>query len=39
LTKNNLGMFENKKIRLEENQSLVLREFDRFWMITAGVVD
>ncbi len=32
-------MFENKKIRLEENQSLVLREFDRFWMITSGEVD
>ena len=32
-------MFENKKIKLEENQSIVLREFDRFWMITAGEID
>jgi ATP-binding cassette subfamily C protein len=32
-------MFENKKIKLEENQSLVLRDCDRFWMITSGEVD
>lgn len=32
-------MFENKKIKLEENQSLILNEFDRFWMITSGEVD
>ncbi|QTE23302.1 NHLP bacteriocin export ABC transporter permease/ATPase subunit [Polaribacter cellanae] len=32
-------MFENKKIRLAENQSLVLKEFDRFWMVTSGEVD
>ncbi len=32
-------MSENIKISLEENQSLVLREHDRFWMITSGEVD
>jgi len=32
-------MSENKKISLEANQSLVLREHDRFWMITSGEVD
>ncbi|PTX62148.1 NHLM bacteriocin system ABC transporter ATP-binding protein [Kordia periserrulae] len=32
-------MSENKKIRLEANHSLILREHDRFWMITSGEVD
>ena len=32
-------MFENIKIKLEENQSLILKEYDRFWMITSGEVD
>lgn len=32
-------MFENKKIRLEANQSLILNEYDRFWMMTSGEVD
>ena len=32
-------MFDNKKINLEANQSLVLAEHDRFWMITSGEVD
>lgn len=32
-------MFENKKIKLAENQSLILKGFDRFWMITSGEVD
>ncbi len=32
-------MFENKKIRLEANQSLVLNEYDRFWMVTSGELD
>jgi hypothetical protein len=32
-------MFENKKIKLAENQSLILREYDRFWMIASGEVD
>ena len=32
-------MFENKKIRLEENQSLILNKWDRFWMISSGEVD
>ncbi|AUC16919.1 NHLP bacteriocin export ABC transporter permease/ATPase subunit [Tenacibaculum sp. SZ-18] len=32
-------MFENKKIKLASNQSLVLSEYDRFWMITSGEVD
>lgn len=32
-------MFENEKIKLAANQSLVLNEYNRFWMITAGEVD
>ena len=32
-------MFENKNIKLEENNSLILGEHDRFWMITSGGVD
>ena len=32
-------MFENIKIKLEENQSLILKDYDRFWMITSGEVD
>ncbi|WP_420551238.1 NHLP bacteriocin export ABC transporter permease/ATPase subunit [Tenacibaculum aiptasiae] len=32
-------MFEKKKIRLDANQSLILNENDRFWMITSGEVD
>lgn len=32
-------MFENKKIKLAANQSLILKEYDRFWMVTAGEVD
>ena len=32
-------MFENKKIKLAANHSLILRENDRFWMITSGEVD
>ena len=32
-------MFENKKVRLDANQSLILNEYDRFWMITSGEVD
>lgn len=32
-------MFENKKIRLEANTSLILNEYDRFWMLTSGEVD
>lgn len=32
-------MFGNEKIKLEENQSLILREHDRFWMITSGEID
>ncbi len=31
-------MFENTKIKLDVNQSLVLNEHDRFWMITLGEV-
>ena len=32
-------MFDNKKIKLAANQSLVLKEYDKFWMITSGEVD
>lgn len=32
-------MFENRKIKLEANHSIVLEEYDRFWMITSGEVD
>jgi ATP-binding cassette subfamily C protein len=32
-------MFDNKKIKLDANRSLVLKEYDRFWMITSGEVD
>ncbi len=32
-------MIENRRIKLEENQSLILGEHDRFWMITSGEVD
>ena len=32
-------MFENKKIKLDTNQSLILNECDRLWMITSGEVD
>lgn len=32
-------MFDNKKIKLEANQSLVLRDYDQFWMVTSGEVD
>jgi ATP-binding cassette subfamily C protein len=32
-------MLEKEKIRLDKNQSLVLNEYDRFWMITSGEVN
>jgi ATP-binding cassette subfamily C protein len=32
-------MFENEKIKLDVNESLILKEHDRFWMITSGEVD
>ncbi|WP_299618565.1 NHLP bacteriocin export ABC transporter permease/ATPase subunit [uncultured Tenacibaculum sp.] len=32
-------MFDNKKIKLTSNESLILNESDRFWMITSGEVD
>lgn len=32
-------MFENKKIRLAENQSLVLKECNQSWMVTSGELD
>ncbi|MEW7281264.1 NHLP bacteriocin export ABC transporter permease/ATPase subunit [Aquimarina sp. 2201CG1-2-11] len=32
-------MFEKEKIQLGINKSIVLEDFDRFWMITSGVVD
>ena len=32
-------MFENKRIKLTSNESLILSEHDRFWMITSGEVD
>lgn len=32
-------MFENKKIELKANESLILKESDRFWMVTSGEVD
>ncbi|WP_299435378.1 NHLP bacteriocin export ABC transporter permease/ATPase subunit [uncultured Aquimarina sp.] len=32
-------MLENDKIKLEVNQSFVLKEHDRFWMIISGKVD
>ncbi|QVY64629.1 NHLP bacteriocin export ABC transporter permease/ATPase subunit [Polaribacter sp. Q13] len=32
-------MFENEKIKLVVNESLVLKDYDRFWMITSGEVD
>jgi len=32
-------MFEKEKIRLEKNHSLILKQYDRFWMITSGEVD
>lgn len=32
-------MFENEKIKLALNQSLILKEYDRFWMVTSGEVD
>ncbi|RZS99445.1 NHLP bacteriocin export ABC transporter permease/ATPase subunit [Aquimarina brevivitae] len=32
-------MFEKEKIQLGVNKSMVLNEFDRFWMVTSGEVD
>ncbi len=32
-------MFENQKITLKSNQSLVLSQHDRFWMVTSGELD
>ena len=32
-------MFEKEKIQLGVNKSIVLNEFDRFWMVTSGEVD
>ena len=32
-------MFEKEKIQLGINKSIVLEDFDRFWMITSGFVD
>jgi ATP-binding cassette subfamily C protein len=32
-------MFENRKIKLAENQSLILGKSDRFWMVTSGSLD
>jgi ATP-binding cassette subfamily C protein len=32
-------MFENRKLKLAENQSLVLGKSDRFWMVTSGELD
>ncbi|WBX76778.1 NHLP bacteriocin export ABC transporter permease/ATPase subunit [Tenacibaculum ovolyticum] len=32
-------MFENEKIKLAPNKSLILKDYDRFWMITSGEVD
>ena len=32
-------MFEKEKIQLGINKSIVLEDFDRFWMITSGGVD
>ncbi len=32
-------MFENRKLKLAENQSLILGKSDRFWMVTSGELD